>query len=473
MAVTSVNVALPQMQGTLGARHEEISWVITLNIVATGIALPLCGWLVARFGERAVLLGSVAGFSVTSLMCGMADSLATLVLYRVLQGAFGAPLVPVPQALLLSTYPPARHGVVLAIYSVGAIVGPVCGPIIGGFLTEHYNWRWAVFALVPPSIVAFAFTYRFIKNIQKPRGYGLPWTGFLTLSVGVAALQLMLDRGQGEDWFESREIVLYASFAAAGFMLLALDSFASKRPFLRPSLFNNRNYVVGLALILGFGMLNFTPVTLLPTLLQSIQGVPDSDIGLLISARGLGAIAGTLVYIAGSRADPRFWMVVGFTLTALSGLWYASFDMNVSQGEVYLATLLGGFGPSLVWPAITLTTFSTLPKPLLAEGTGLWQLLRNLGASIHISISVSLVVYMSKTSYNDIASTVSAFDEKVDKPWVMGAWGVDSPVELSALSHEITRQALMIGYNDAFLFLTATAVLMLPLVILVRPVSVR
>ena len=162
MAVTIVNVSLPQMQGTLGASHEEISWVITLNIVATGIALPLCGWLVARFGERAVLLGSVAGFSVTSLMCGMADSLATLILYRVLQGAFGAPLVPVPQALLLSTYPPARHGVVLAIYSVGAIVGPVCGPIIGGFLTEHYNWRWAFFALVPPSIVAFAFTCRFI-----------------------------------------------------------------------------------------------------------------------------------------------------------------------------------------------------------------------------------------------------------------------------------------------------------------------
>ena len=168
MAITIVNVSLPQMQGALGASHEEISWVLTLNIVATAITLPLCGWLVDRFGERAVMLVATAGFSFASLMCGLSDSLEALVFFRVLQGVFGAPLVPVPQALLLSTYPPARHGVVLAIYSVGAIVGPVSGPIIGGFMTDQYSWRWAFYALVPASLIALAFTFRFIKRVTNP-----------------------------------------------------------------------------------------------------------------------------------------------------------------------------------------------------------------------------------------------------------------------------------------------------------------
>ena len=202
MAITIVNVSLPQMQGALGASHEEISWVLTLNIVATAITLPLCGWLVDRFGERAVMLVATAGFSFASLMCGLSDSLEALVFFRVLQGVFGAPLVPVPQALLLSTYPPARHGVVLAIYSVGAIVGPVSGPIIGGFMTDQYSWRWAFYTLVPASLIALAFTFRFIKRVTNPGPVRLPASGFLALAVGVASFQLMLDRGQREDWFE-------------------------------------------------------------------------------------------------------------------------------------------------------------------------------------------------------------------------------------------------------------------------------
>ena len=279
----------------------------------------------------------------------------------------------------------------------------------------------------------------------------------------------MLDRGQREDWFESSEIVMYAVLAVAGFSLLALNSLTSRRPFLRMTLLTDRNYLVGLVLIGGFGMINFTPVALLPTLLQSVQDMSGSDIGWLISARGLGAIAGTIVYIIGSRIDPRLWMVFGFTLAALSGVLLASFDMNVSREEVYLATLLGGFGPALVWPAIAMTSFSTLPRELLTEGTGLWQLLRNLGASVHISVSVGLVVHMSRASYSDIASMVSSFDEKLDAPWVMGTWNVESTHDLVALSREISRQALMIGYNDAFLFFAATALAMLPLVFLVRP----
>ena len=431
MSITIVNVSLPQMQGALGASHEEISWVITLNIVATGIALPLCGWLVERFGERTVMLGATAGFSFASLMCGVSDSLEALIFFRVLQGVFGAPLVPVPQALLLRTYPPARHGVVLAIYSIGAIVGPVSGPIIGGYLSEHYNWRWAFYALVPASLVALAFTFRFIKRATDPGPVRLPGSGFLALAVGVASFQLMLDRGQREDWFESAEIVTYTVLAVAGFSLLALNSLTSRRPFLRATLLADRNYLLGLVLICGFGMINFTPIILLPTLLQSVQGMPDSDIGLLISARGLGAIAGTVVYIIGNRAEPRLWMVVGFTLSALSGVMLAGFDMNVSMEEIYLATLLGGFGPALVWPAITLTTFATLPKELLTEGTGLWQLLRNLGSSVHISVSVGLVVHMSGASYSDMASRVSSFDEKLNAPWVMGAWNVESARDLA------------------------------------------
>ena len=200
-----------------------------------------------------------------------------LIIFRVLQGAFGAPLVPVPQAILLATYPPARHGVVLAIYSIGAIVGPVSGPIIGGYLTEHYNWRWAFYALVPSSVIALAFAWRFIRNIHPPDRVPLRWRGFLALALGVACFQLMLDRGERVDWFESQEIGLYAILTAVGFSLLALNAYTSRRPFLNPTLLTNRNYTLGLVLIFGFGMINFTPLTLLPTLLQSVRGMPDSS----------------------------------------------------------------------------------------------------------------------------------------------------------------------------------------------------
>mgnify|MGYP002038230023 CR=1 FL=1 len=302
--MSTAYVALPNMQGNLSASPDQIGWIITTFVVASAVGTVLTGWMANRIGRRRVFLASIIGFTVTSLFCGMATGFNELVVMRALQGFVSAPLLPVSQAIMLDTYPRRRHGFAMSIWSMGMILGPVIGPTVGAMLTEWYDWRYLFFLNVPMGLLAFVSVVFTLPDAERDK-QNLDWIGVISLILGVVCIQLMLDRGQGEDWFESREIVLYTSFAVAGFMLLALDSFASKRPFLRPSLFNNRNYVVGLALIFGFGMLNFTPVTLLPTLLQSIQGVPDSDIGLLISARGLGAIAGTLVYIAGSRGDPR------------------------------------------------------------------------------------------------------------------------------------------------------------------------
>jgi DHA2 family multidrug resistance protein len=462
MTVTIANVSMPQMQGALSATPDQIAWVLTSNIVATAVATPMAGWLVSRFGWRKLCLGCVVGFAVASLGCGMADSLETLVFWRALQGAFGAPLVPVSQAIVLDSYPKERHGAVIAIFGMGSVVGPIVGPVLGGYLSEAYNWRWVFYMILPFCVVAFAGVWVYIHDRHAPKKVDLDWTGFLTLSAALASFQLMLDRGERVDWFDSAEIVAYAAVAGLALYLFIAHTLTRKHPFLDPALLKDRNFTIGLILIFVFGMLNFTPMSLLPPLLQGIAGYPDSVIGFVIGARGIGTMIAFFLMIFLSRLDPRGMILLGFLLQGLAGWQLTQLDANVSTADVFWPMALQGFGVGILWVPITMVTFATLNTAFIAEGTAIYHMLRNIGSSVHISLSTVLVVRMTQVHHSELSERISPYEDNLSLPFARGEWSMD------ALQAEVQRQANMIGYLDAFWFFILTAVAVLPLILLVR-----
>ena len=467
MTVTVANVSLPQMQGSLSASQDQIAWVVTLNIVATAVATPLSAWLVARLGRRRLMLCSIFGFALSSLACGLANSLEALVAFRILQGAFGAPLVPVSQAVIQDSYPKASHGTVIAIFGMGSVLGPTMGPVLGGYLSELYSWRWMFFMIVPFTLVALLAVWLFLHDSEKPSLVRLDWTGFLTLAVAVACVQLMLDRGERADWFESSEIIAYAALAIAGLYLFVTHTFIARQPFLTPAMFRNRNFSIGLVIVFVFGMLNVTPMTLVPPLLQNIGGYPDSIIGLILGARGSGTLLAFCSMIYLSRFDPRKLITIGFLLQASAGWMMAQLDVNLTVADVVLPMFVQGFGVGILWVPITMVTFSTLASAHLNEGTAVYHLIRNIGSSVHISISIALVIRMTRTNYAELAPALSPFNELLSMPWVTGRFNVDSSGGLLALHGELGRQASMIGYIDSFYFFSMTALLVLPLVMFI------
>ena len=467
MTVTIANVALPKMQGSLSATQDQIAWVITFNLVATAVVTPLSGWLAARLGRRPLMLWGVAGFAVASLLCGTATSVGELVFYRVLQGAFGAPLVPLSQAILLDTYPREQHGPATAIFGVGVILGPIIAPTLGGYLSETYGWRWVFFMIVPFALVSLVGVWAFIVEHRATRRR-LDWTGFLTLAVAIAALQLMLDRGERNDWFDSAEIIVEAGVALGAFYVFVVHSLTAERPFFNPKMLRNRNFAVGLAIAFVFGMLNFTPITLLPTLLQNLRGYPDTVIGMVLSARGLGTFIGFALMIFASRMDPRIPLGIGLFLQAYAGWTMSQFDINLTIWGVVWTTAIQGLGVGLMWVPLSMIALSTLPPDQRPDGTAFFHLLRNIGSSIFISLSITVVIRSTKVSYAGLVEQISPFNENLRLPWVTGAWSTESTAELMALSKEALRQATMIGYLNSFLAFALVAAAALPLVLLAK-----
>jgi len=475
MTITIANVALPQMQGSLSATQDQIAWIVTFNIVATAVATPLTGWLATRFGRRQVMLTSLAGFTLTTLFCGLADGLGELVFYRVLQGLCGAPLAPLANAIVLDTFPRERHGTVSAIFGMGVVLGPIMAPTVGGYLSEALSWRWVFFMVVPFGVICLLGCWSFIHNRFGATRMSLDWTGFVTLALAIGCFQLMLDRGERQDWFDSPEIVIEAAVALCAFYLFVVHSLTHERPFLDPQLLKDRCFAVGLFITILFGMLNFTPMVLLPPMLQSLKGYPDSVIGLLLGARGAGTMLGFFVMFFGNRFDPRIWLTIGFSLQAIAGYQMAQFDINVSTFDVAWTSALQGLGVGFLWVPLTLVTTATLNPRLLPVGMSIFHLLRNIGSSVHISLSVALVIHMSRVNYAGLTENISPYNESLRYDWVTGFWNLESLRGLTALGGEIQRQAAMIGYINAFYFYTITALAVLPLIVLVgrRPQEVR
>ena len=468
-AILVVSVILPQMQGSLSATQDQIAWVVTFNILATAVVTPMSGWLEAKFGRRNVMVFCVGAFMVATALCGMAGSLAPLVFYRIAQGAFGAPLIPLAQATILDTFPKHEHQKATAIFGMAVVVGPIIGPTLGGYLAELHNWRWAFFMMVPAGVLAFAGLWVVLKDNRRQSQVRLDWTGFLSLSVAVIALQLMLDRGERHDWFNSPEIIVEACLGLIAFYLFMVHSLTAKRPFLNPRLLLNRNYSLGLVIVTIYGMLNFTPMILLPPMLQNLMGYPDAIIGTLLAYRGVGATVGFFLAIFVGRLDPRIGITAGFVAQALSGWYMAGFDINVTSADIALTSFVQGVSVGLIWVPLTVATFASVRSEHLAETSAVYHLLRNIGSSVFISLSVTTVIRTANVNYAGMTEFITPYNEALLYSSILGHWRTDTTSGLVAISGEIERQALMIGYLNAFGLYTIASLSVLLLVFLVQP----
>jgi DHA2 family multidrug resistance protein len=458
---------LPQMQGAMAATQDEIAWVMTFNILATAVMTPMTGWLVARFGRRGVMVGSMALFSLFTYLCGAAESLETLVLWRILQGASGAPVTPLSQTILFDVFPRRQHRMITSVYGMTVVIGPVIGPALGGYMSDMYSWRWAFYGLVPVGIAScIGLRLSMLKDAPR-QSVRLDWIGFLSLSAAISCVQLVLSRGQRLDWYESPEIWVETIAAVITFYMFVAHSLTAGKPFLSPRLLLDRNYALGLALVGVFGMLNVTPMVLLPPLLQQHAGFPDSLIGEVLAARGVGATAGFFIAMFLGRLDPRVGMAIGFSLQVVSGLWLMSINLDVGMDVLAANSMLQGMAIGIIWVPLTIASFATLEDRLWPEAMSVFHLMRNIGSSFFISMCVADIVRVTAQNYSRMTEMISPFNERLAMPWVMGGWNTETLPGLARLAKEINRQAAMIGYLDAFALYTAASAAAVVLVMLV------
>ena len=460
---------LPQMRGSFAATADEISWVMTFNILATAIVTPMCGWLNDRFGTRTVMVWSLGGFTAATFMCGYATTLEGIVFWRIVQGAFGAPSSPLAQSIILSTFPRHQHGMVLGIFGFGVVIGPIIGPTLGGMMAEIKTWRWAFYILVPVGIAATVGLRLFLlpDDAQRERRK-LDWTGFFALSIALGAMQLVLSRGQRLDWFQSTEIIVETFVGVVAFWIFAAHSLTTEKPFLNPRHLLNRNYTIGLLVVTIYGMVNFTPMVLLPPLLRDHTGMPDTMIGIIIASRGAGGTIGFLAAGLASRFDPRISLAAGFAMLLVAGIWLMAADLNVTVLSLVANSFLQGLAIGAVWVPLTVLTFSNVEQRHMAETTAVYHLVRNLGSSFFISVCVAEIVRSTTENYARMAEMISPFNRMATLPEVLGAWDPSTVAGLARLGQEINRQSAMIGYLNAFGMYTAACALTIPLILLMR-----
>jgi MFS transporter, DHA2 family, multidrug resistance protein len=467
-ALLTTSTILPQMQGAMSATQDEIAWAMTFNILATAVVTPMTGWLVSRFGTRRVVICSIASFTLATLLCGMSQSLETLVLWRIAQGAAGAPLVPLSQSILFNTFPRHQQTMVMSVFGMSVAVAPVMGPVLGGWLADVYSWRWAFYMLVPVGICAtigMSLTLPADSRLTKVR---FDWIGFLALATALASVQLVLARGVRLDWFNSTEIVIECLIAVIAFYVFLVHSLSVATPFVNLKLLTDRNYAIGLLLVMIYGMLNFTPMVLLPPLLQQHVGFSDALVGQVIGSRGVGMLLGFMSAGFMARLDPRLSMAFGFGLQTIAGIWMLTFDLNVTMDILFVNSAMQGFAVGVVWVPITVVAFETLDPKHMAEASSIFHLLRNIGSSFFISLSIAEIVRSTGANYSRMTEMITPYNQALTMPGVTGGWTLDTVPGLARLAREINRQAAMIGYLNAFTMYTATSALAVVFVLMIR-----
>ncbi|MCS0504168.1 DHA2 family efflux MFS transporter permease subunit [Ancylobacter sp. GSK1Z-4-2] len=451
---TIANVALPYMQGSLSATADQITWVLTSYIVAAAIMTAPVGWLSARFGRKRIFIISLVGFTLASMLCGVAQSLTEIVVFRLAQGVFGAALVPLSQATMLDLYPVEQRGQAMAVWGMGVMLGPILGPTLGGWLTDAYDWRWVFYVNLPFGVLATAGLALFLNDSKRDEGLRFDWIGFAVLALGIGALQMMLDRGEQKDWFGSTEIVIETVLAGLGLYLFTVHMITAEKPFISPRLFKDRNFVVGLVIMFAIGMVLLSTSALLAPYLQRLSGYPVQTAGLLMAPRGFGTmmammVAGRLV----SRVDPRLPMVAGLGLIAWS-LWdMTGWTPNVGTEEMIVNSVLQGAGLGFVFTPLTVVAFATLAPELRTDGTALFSLVRNVGSAIGISVTSFLLSQNTQIMHASLAAHVTPFNRMIQSGGAYEFWNIANPSTLAALNAEITRQATAIAYVDDFKFM--------------------
>jgi DHA2 family multidrug resistance protein len=464
---TIANVALPHMQGSLQAAQDQIAWVLTSYIVAAAIATPLTGWLTGRYGRRAVFLYSIVGFTIASALCGMAESLWQIVAARLLQGLFGAALVPLSQAVLLDINPREKVGQAMAVWGAGIMVGPILGPMLGGWLTDAYDWRWVFYINLPVGLLAWWGVWRYLPE-SRPGGERLDIFGFATLSIAIGALQMFLDRGQQLDWFASGEIQLEAAVALAAFaFFVAHTATTTGVSFFDRALLKDRNFVTGLFFAFIVGMILYGTMALLPTFLQGLMDYPVIETGLVTAPRGVGTmIAMIIVGRIVQKVDVRLVMGTGFALTAFALWQMTGMTLQMDSRIVILSGFIQGLGMGFTFVPLSTAAFATLAPHLRHDGTPIFSLLRNIGSSVGISIVQALLAINAAGAHERLSENVNPYNPNLSS---LPAMADPSTVHgLEMLNGEVTRQATLLAYLGDFRLMMAMALIAIPLLLLIR-----
>ena len=463
---TIANVALPSMTGDLGASQDTITWVLTSYIVAAAIMTPVTGWLADQIGKRELFLVSIVGFVAASLLCGLAWNLQAMVLFRLMQGIFGAAIVPLSQTFLLDINPREKAGSAMAMWGAGIMVGPIIGPTLGGWLTESYNWRWVFLINLPVGIVATIGCAAYLpKSVTRLRRFD--FFGFFMLSLGIGALQMILDRGGELDWFASTEIWVYTALAACGFWVFVIHILGADLPFMDPKMFADRNFRIGLIFIFVIGIILLASLALLPPMLGRIFGYPTITTGLVMGPRGIGTmISMILVGKLVRKVDNRLLVILGLILTAASLYFMTDFSPQMGSGPVIWTGVLQGLGLGLVFVPLSTIAFSTIDAKYRADATSLFSLVRNIGSSIGISIVSVMLARNIQTNHVELGAAISAYNPVLRQvsPGAVAGNGV----ALAQLDGLVNQQAAMISYINDFKLMMIVTLAAIPLALILR-----
>lgn len=464
--MTIANVALPHMQGSMSATQDQITWVLTSYIVAAAIMTPPTGYLTARFGRKRIFMIAVAGFTLVSMLCGLATSLPELVVFRLLQGAFGAGLVPLSQSVILDTYPREKHGQGMAMWGIGVMVGPILGPTLGGALTEFYNWRWVFYINLPFGLLALLGILTFVPETERERR-PFDWFGFMLLSLAIGALQMTFDRGESQGWFESSEILLEAMVGGLFLYLFLVHMFTAKRPFIEPTLFKDRNLAIGLVFIFIMGIVLLATLALLPPYLQNLAGYPVITTGFVLAPRGIGTmISMILVGRLINRIDARYLIMFGFSIAVISVWEMTLYTADVDIWTVVHTGITQGFGLGFIFVPLSTLTFATLAPRLRTEATAMFSLMRNIGSSIGISVMVTLLAQNIQINHAVLSESITPYNTALAQAGSL--WDVTSAAGAFALNAELNKQAAVIAYSNDFLLMFWVLLAVIPLAMLLR-----
>ncbi len=468
---TIANVALPHMQASLGATQDSINWVLTSYIVASAIAIPISGWLADRVGRKRLMIIAVIGFTIASLLCAAATSLPEMVLFRLLQGVSGAFLVPLAQATMFDINPPSRHAQAMALFGGGIMIGPILGPVVGGWLTDSFNWRWVFIVNLPVGALALFLLVRFMPKAEPVRR-PFDLFGFALLALALGGLQMFLDRGEQLDWFESWEVRIEAGVALAAAWMFVVHTITAKAPLFPKSMFTDRNFATGLMFMAVTGVLLLAGLALLPPLLQRLYGYSVLQSGFLTAPRGIGTLVSML--LAGKligRIDARVFVAAGIILMGVSLYMMTGFALEQSSSPVIWSGFVQGLGLGCIFVPVQALGFATLAPAVRTHAASLLNLARNVGGSAGIALVGAQLVRNVQISHADMAASVTGSTLPVADPNMLMRMGLQGQTALAVINAEINRQALFIAYLNDFKLMMIITFAALPLILLVRKAS--
>ena len=482
---TVVNVSLPHIAGNLSATIDESTWVLTSYLVANAIILPMTGWLARFFGRKRLLMASLSGFTISSLLCGLAPNLPMLVVFRLIQGATGGAMQPLSQAVMLEAFPPAQRGKAMGFWGLGIVVAPILGPVLGGWLTDSYSWRWVFYINLPVGITSILMTRAFIFDppYLKRENNRVDYWGIGLLAVGIGALQLLLDKGQEDDWFSSKLMVALAVLAVLALLVFIVYEWFAEDPVVDLHVFRIRTYSTGVFLMTTLGFVLYGSLVLLPILLQTLLGYPSLQAGIAMAPRGMGSFIGMpLIGVLIGRFDPRKMVAIGLFVGGVTLLWLGSVDLNAGYWDFFWPQFVQGFGLSMLFVPLTTISMDPIPRERMGNATSLFNLMRNIGGSIGIAMTGTMLARQQQVHVNVLGSHVDPYSPASQAMFesLRGAFlarGADMHTATerayAALFGMVQRQAAIVTFVEIFRWLGFIFLLLIPLTLLMKRPSGR